>query len=181
MYMFVLMLLSSLLCLWMGIHLLRMRKHDVVLFRLCEVRRELMTILRDRGFNLPKNEYLAARLILSAANSAIQNYNHSKMFLFNCRAFVKYLRIYKEEITSVTKKVPAPKDEEILEISSKFNYAMAKGFLAYTPFIRSEIGLMVLVFLFRFLVRAGVKTLQKQFEDLVWAREHIRCLRESPC
>jgi len=173
MYLTVLMLISSLLCLGMIVNLWQVRKHDIVLFRLCQVRRKSMSLLRDRGFNLAKDDYMALRRMLYAVNTSIAHYSVHKAKLFNLRAFARAVKEYKRSAVAV-EKLAIPKDKEIIDIYRDFNYAMMTGFLAYTPFIKSELGLRFTVILISLLAKAGFASLQQLFDNLMWARDHIQ-------
>lgn len=173
MYFTTLLVLSCLLALWMAFNLLKIRKHDRVLFQFCQLRRDIMDLLRTRGFNLPKNEYLIVRGILGTVNKAIHGYNDHKTSFFNFRSFARFLREFKRN-ASAAERLPAPRDPEVREIASGFEKAMRRGFLTYTPFIRSELGLRLLVILSFLLAKAGLKSVQQIFENLSWAESHIK-------
>ena len=66
--------------------LIAIKKHDRVLFRFCQIRRDLMKDLRDRyDTTLNQQEWQAAKFLLEKLNGVIQHYHSHKTTMFNLR------------------------------------------------------------------------------------------------
>lgn len=107
-----------------------MKKHDCVLFRFCQIRRDIMFILRDEGFKLSKQDYRVLRFLLDITSEMIHNYNQCKITVFNLRWFMSWLKEYRKKAGKVEKlETTNPKINAIRE---RFKVAMLQAFLSYT-------------------------------------------------
>ncbi len=127
----------------------RHEKHDRVLFAFCQIRRDLMKELRERFDSLTPLEYESARFLLDTLNKVIRHYRRHKTSMFNLRKIrreiekdLRHYRAVEERVRRQLAKVPP--DKKIAELYSDFSRAAVTGFLAYTPFILSEIIFRVL-------------------------------------
>lgn len=131
------------------------KKDDHVLFRFCQIRRNLMGELRDRYDSLTPEEFESAKFLSEALNGVIRHYRPHKTMMFNLRTvrrlISKDLRRYKKLQESVQKQLSGiPPDTKIAELYGDFSRASMLAFLSYTPFIIWEI-------LLRFLWAEGVR------------------------
>jgi len=151
------------------IWLLRVRNHDRVLYRFCQVRRDIMTILRDRGFEMTKSDYHALRDLLEAVSDTIHHFNECKSTIFNIRTLSRIIREFRESGRAINK-INIPKDAASAKTFVDFRMAMVMAFLAYTPFFRSEIAARVILgsmaAILRLVGRFGVESGRRFSEDL---------------
>lgn len=82
---YVLIIPAFIMSLFMIVHLLSIKRHDKVLFQLCHIRREVMSLLRDDNFDMPRDDYISLRRLLDALNINIHHYKKHKSLLFNFR------------------------------------------------------------------------------------------------
>ena len=125
-----------------GVWLREIARHDGVLFRFCEIRRSVVRLLFDRHLDgeLSRRDYVDARRLLDVLNHVIGDYDKRKAVMFNFRRFVRALRKY--EKTAGELRLPSPpQDAQIAEFYRQTDIAVLRGFLAYTPLIRSELWL----------------------------------------
>jgi hypothetical protein len=120
------------------VRLARLEKHDRVLFRFCEVRRQLMSLLRETGTDLSRDDYAAARTLLDMLESTIQNYHQTKQVLLNGRRFLRFLDAYSTTAGAV-ERLPAIHDARLREVRVRFARAVFLGYLEYTLLLRSEL------------------------------------------
>ena len=146
-------------------YLLGLRKHDRVLFPFCNIRRELMTLLRDHHQDLSVEDYLYARNMLNALSHTVSIYRDHKSRFFNFRAFLRFLRAYQSSADEIAK-IPRTKHPQLQAMEQQLNWAMFRGFMAYTPFLRSEIVVRVLLAIMTFLGNLGVKFLSRRIDDI---------------
>lgn len=138
-----LIILSLVSLIFMAYHLRVLRKHDTVLYRICQVRRDTIAFLDAEWQTLTKGEYMATRQLLYALNLTINNYKNHKCVLFNIRRLRKYAREY-HKFHNQMNQIDIPLDGPIRELFDKAVYAFLYGFFAYTPLIRSEVALHIL-------------------------------------
>ncbi|WOV91930.1 MAG: hypothetical protein R1F54_04700 [Candidatus Zeuxoniibacter abyssi] len=130
--------------------LIAIKKHDRVLFRFCQIRRDLMKDLRDRyDTTLNQQEWQAAKFLLEKLNGVIQHYHSHKTTMFNLRKVRQMIKSdlqkYKETQQEIKARLPeVPKDTKVYELYGDFARASWQSFFTYTPFIRTEIILRLL-------------------------------------
>jgi len=153
-----LMAVALLANLWMIWRVRKMKRHDGVLYRYCELRRQAMQYLRDEDklSQLPRQDYIALRKMICMMNITIEQYKNHKLVMFNLREFVKYFRAY----ASANKKAAAITiidNKEIEDLRKGLMKALFFGFMTYTPFIRSEIVVRLTIMILSFLAKAGIR------------------------
>src|ERR1051325_11872039 len=72
---------------YMVLKLRALTKHDKVLYSFCDVRRDVMSVLREHAFDLTKEDYIALRDIEEVASDTILDYHNFKIYIFNFRKF----------------------------------------------------------------------------------------------
>lgn len=168
---------SVILCCVIAIRLYRIRKHDKVLYRFCQVRRDIMAYLRTRGFEMSKHDYFAVRDLLEVVSSTIHHFNACKATVFNFRTLNKMAREFRET-GRVVEEIRLPKDPAAVEIFDAYRKAMIGAFLTYTPFMRSEILLRLilaaLIAISSFAARLGCRSWETTPEDLAWVQGQLR-------
>lgn len=133
-------------------HLHALKKHDSVLFRFCQIRRDLMTLLRSEGLELSRADYVFARHILESLNHTIHNYKDHKARFFNFREFSRFLRQYSASAKEL-EALPRTANEALGRIERQTVAAVVEGFLCYTPFLRSETRIRFVLLLLSSLAR----------------------------
>jgi hypothetical protein len=123
-----------------------LRRHDVVLYRFCEVRRELMIYLRKEGLHLSPGDYEFAALLADTLHSTIHNYQHTKKKVFNFRKFLVFFTRFKESVNALNR-VPTTENKELLKVRNAFGNALVEGFMVFTPFFRHELALRAISYL----------------------------------
>lgn len=147
--MFYLLIIPALIMLsFMIIQLYAMKKHDTILFEFCQIRRDLMKILKREDVHNLEEDYIALRKLIEFLNITIHNYDEMKTSIFNIRIFFQYLKQFDKDSKKI-EKIKISRNKEIIEIYSKFSIAMFKAFLAYTPFIKSQFCLYLIIYLLK--------------------------------
>jgi hypothetical protein len=148
-------------------YLYGLRKHDVVLYQFCEVRRQLMRLLRAEGEQMTREDYVYAREILDAVSQTIEIYGDHKSRMFNARWFFRFLKAYRISSKEMAA-LPRTASPKLREIENVYGRAVLSGFLAFTPFFRSELALRFMlsfwVVLATLCAKLGVK----------WARNYAK-------
>lgn len=177
----VLMVICIVLCLRMVLRLKQMRRHDRVLYKMCQVRRDIMALFRERGFELSKHDYFAVRSLLDVVSVTIHNFDECKTTVFN----IRFLSRWAAEMRRRNKEIDTfavPKDDEALRIFNAYRKATVSAFFTYTPFIRSEVFLRLLLFTLAscasFIGRLGVTSFARIAENLFWAKEQVAYCHE---
>lgn len=166
MYFYFLIIPSLVMLTGMLFALYKMTKHDRVLYRFCQIRRETMALLRKRGFSLPENDYLALKQLLHGLDITIHNYNTCKYTVFNYRYLTRKLEELKNETSKF--KAKKAKTREIVQLTDKFRHTMIYAFLSYTPFLRSQWIIKFILLLLKILVKLGVRKFSTLADDLLW-------------
>jgi hypothetical protein len=154
---------------YMLFHLRRLKKHDKVLYRFCQLRRETMSLIRKGNFDLKLEDYIALRQLLEKTSETIHDFNNCKVSLFNIRNYsIQVHRAKSLEETSVER---AP---EIQELTGQYALAMLVAFFTFTPFIKSELVLRGFPFILKVLASISGNYLKgklKKVEEIVaWIR-----------
>jgi hypothetical protein len=158
-------------------HMLRLRKHDRVLFPICQIRRDLVAFVAakyDAG-ELDRDDYIYARLMLNSVNSMISLYREHRMAMFNLRRFVLMLARYRQSAKQLIL-VPRTDTLELRQIEARLNRAMASGFFAYTPWLRTQFGAYIAMRLMALLAGLGLKFFAHRAQDL---RDLLELVKEQ--
>lgn len=130
----------------------KVKTHDQVLFPLCQLRRDIMSFLHENVVEKPgtlsPEEYASVRRLSTTLDDAIHNYNRHKTTMFNLRRMAKYLEQYRNTLKQAAP-LELTDNPKIQELNMRFVLCSAKGFLAYTPLIRSELVLRLLAGAYR--------------------------------
>lgn len=143
----------------MLLYLYRRRRHDKVLFRFCQIRRDLMQLLRDRGSSLSREEYKDARELLNVLSFTIHNYRDQKTKIFDGRKFLRF----RNSAEKIRQAEPSA-DPEIAALYVRTAHALVRGFIAYTPFFASELALRLVLLGAQMLGNLGIRKMRRAFE-----------------
>jgi hypothetical protein len=153
-------------------HLRLMKRHDRVLFRLCDNRRAVMALIREGNYNLPREDYVALRSLLEALNKAIHDYQSWKTSFSFSRAMER-LEIAQRLDEQAAK--DGLRNPEIARVYREFILNIAIGFLAFTPI--SDWLLKASPFIVKVLFSVGRSRIAAKLnslkESVIWARQHI--------
>ena len=127
-----------------------MQKHDRVLFPFCQLRRDIIRFLYknviENTNSLSPAEYKSVCRLLNVLDGIIHNYNQHKTLMFNVRKIAKHLQMYRK-VSKVALEIPD--HPEIREFHKRIHCLLVTAFLAYTPLIRWELALRLIVFAYR--------------------------------
>jgi hypothetical protein len=176
-FIYLALLPAALMNLFMLWHLHKVRKHDVVLYRFCAIRRDIMQLLRLRGESLPTDDYAAVREYLRMLNGFINGYSKHKTTLLNLRVFVAWVRENAAALKAA-KGLPETKDVEIRRLQARARAAVALGFFSYTPFLRSELLLKFATEVASLLGRLGSTYLRMQSQRILTTFGRVQFLQD---
>ena len=152
------------------------QKHDRVLFPFCRLRRDVMSFLYWNFMKdsdpLSSSEYKFIRRLLDVLDATIHNYNQHKTSMFNLRKIAKHLETYRKASETALK---VPDHPEIREFHERIHQLLVVAFLAYTPLIRWELALRLIVFAGRIGYRVGKQeALRREAEYIAEGAEKVR-------
>ena len=126
------------------------KRHDIVLFRFCEIRRQLITLIFDRESSgiMTNDEYRVARQLLVMLNHLISEYYHRRTRMFDFRTFRHFLPDY-EKTADQLESFVLSENQSLRTLYTQTHQALVLAFFAYTPFLRSEFILRFFLFLFQ--------------------------------
>lgn len=127
-------------------YLWRMRRCDDVLFSFRKLRSDTLKLIVGRIDHLGRDEYLAARVLLTAIDASEHAVEIRHPKFFNARAFAKFMREVQASQRCMHA-VPEPASPELRALYARFGVCVLRGFLAYTPFFASEMVAHFLLFL----------------------------------
>ena len=150
-----------------------MQKHDRVLFPFCGLRRDVMhfmymNVIEDTG-SLSPAEHKLIRRLLNVLDSAIRNYNQHKTSMFDVRKIAKHLKVYRK-VSRVAFEVQD--HPQIREFHERTHRLLIAAFLAYTPLIRWELALRLIVFAYPMGKQDGIR--RREAEYVVNSAEKVR-------
>ena len=150
-----------------------MQKHDRVLFPFCQLRRDVMHFLYmnviENTDSLSPSEYKFVRRLLDGLDVTIHNYNQHKTLMFNVRKIAEYLKMYRKVSKAA---LETPDHPEIREFHVRIHRLLVAAFLAYTPLIRWELALCLIVFAYRMGRQDGAR--RREAEYVVKSAEKVR-------
>ena len=152
------------------------QKHDRVLFPFCQLRRDVMRFLYQNSMkdadSLSPSEYRFIRQLLTVLDAAIHNYNQHKTSMFNLRKIAKHLEAYRKASETALK---VPDHPEIQIFHQRIRRLMVEAFLAYTPLIRWELALRLIVLAGRIGYHVGKQeALRREAEYIAESAEKVR-------
>ena len=126
-------------------------KHDRVLFSFSRLQSAVMKeiLARHDAETLTRKQYEAAKFLLDMLDDIARHYDTHKTTMFNLRKMRRMVEQDLERFNEMQRQVDArlaeiPADAKIRGLYVDFARAAADAFLAYTPFIRTEIILRLL-------------------------------------
>ena len=150
-----------------------MQKNDRVLFPFCQLRRDVMHFLYmniiENTDLLSPSEYRFVRQLLNGLDATIHNYNQHKTLMFNVRKIAKHLQMYRKVSKAA---LETPDHPEIREFHVRIHRLLVAAFLAYTPLIRWELALRLIVFAYRMGKQDGAR--RREAEYVVKSAEEVR-------
>lgn len=124
-----------------------MQKHDRVLFPFCQLRRDIIHFMYMNAIentdSLSPVEYKFVHWLLNVLDGTIHNYNQHKTLMFNIRKMAKNLKMYRK-VSKIALEIPD--HPEIREFHERIHRLQVAAFLAYTPLVRWELALHLIVF-----------------------------------
>ena len=160
-------------------YLIGLRKHDDVLFPICQLRRDLLgTMARAMdGEAVSRDDYIYARWMLESLNNVVALYRDYRTRLFNLRAFSRFIQQYRQSAEELSA-TPRTGNRDLQDIEDRINRAIFQGFLSYTPLLRSEILARVLLSAVPLLARIGLNRMARKLEELKSVYGLLRDLTE---
>ena len=153
-----------------------MQKHDRVLFPFCQLRRDVMSFLYRNSMkdadSLSPSEYRFIRQLSTVLDATIHNYNQHKTSMFNLRKIAKHLKTYRKASETELK---VPDHPEIQEFHERIHRLLVVAFLAYTPLIRWELAVRLIVLSGRVGYHVGKQeALRREAEYIAESAEKVR-------
>ncbi len=150
----------------------RLQKHDNVLYDFCQLRRDVMTVMRRDNLQIDKENYMHLNDLLVVLNHNIHYYNEHKKTTFNIENYIKYLREIKKTSNKIEQKVKIV-NGEIRQLYKNYGYVMFYAFFQYTPFIRSKVVFAILLLLYQAItkiVQGSSVKLVRALSYMIWLR-----------
>lgn len=173
MYFYFLMIPVVIMSIYMISRLLEMRKHDQVLYRLCENRREMMAFLRKTGLTLSKDDYFALRELIEITNQTIHNYNDFKSSSFSVGKRIEYGK----DVRRLDGKMQERQEHQlsnptIKSMYSKFGQTMIIALLTFIPW--PKLAIAISPFLFKLLTTIGINYARRLFDYFSWLKRRTQ-------
>lgn len=141
--------------------LYHLRKHDRVLYRFCQVRRELMELLREKGQNMSSRDHDFARHMVASLHSAIHNFKDHKKRMFDFWLIVEAARQFRISVEDL-KSLPTTDNRKLLQVKQKFGRSIVLALIAYTPIV----GFRPMIHIIDFLMWLGARFLADKTQNL---------------
>ena len=149
------------------------QKNDRVLFPFYQLRRDIMHFMYmsviENTDSLSPAEYKFVRRLLNVLDGTIHNYNQHETLMLNIRKIAKHLKMYRQISKDV---LEIPDHPEIREFHGHIHRLQVAAFLAYTPLIRWELTLRLIVFAYRMGKQNGAR--RRKAEYVVRSAEKVR-------
>lgn len=164
MFFYVLVLPTLIASLWIIHRLYKLAKHDTALFRFCDLRREVMGVIRDRGFELPREDYVALRKLMDQTGKVIHDYNNFKEMVFSIKvgvvvkAQVAHIDSAKRFESYVAKKGTVSENVRRLQVA--YLQAVAQAALTFIP--APKLAMLVLTIIIKLISYFATKSIAQQ-------------------
>ncbi|WNZ54917.1 hypothetical protein QT397_18850 [Microbulbifer sp. MKSA007] len=161
--------------------LLEVKKHDQHLFEFCQLRRDTIGYLSDSYTDLSRNDYIALRKINDALSTIIAGYKEHRTVVFNLRLFSEYvnqLKAFEKKAEKISTSNP-----DIQELLNRVHQSIFNAFLAFTPYLKSELAFNVVMKLISLGVNAGANSFKAHLLSLKEAKTLLNTFKKhsSPC
>ncbi|WP_413662627.1 hypothetical protein ACJJIQ_04440 [Microbulbifer sp. ANSA003] len=161
--------------------LLEVKKHDQHLFEFCQLRRDTIGYLSDSYTDLSRNDYIALRKINDALSTIIAGYKEHRTVVFNLRLFSEYvnqLKAFEKKAEKISTSNP-----DIQELLNRVHQSIFNAFLAFTPYLKSELAFNVVMKLISLGVNAGANSFRAHLLSLKEAKTLLNTFKKhsSPC
>ena len=130
----------------------RHEKHDRILFSFSRLQSAVMkeVLARHDSGELTRKQYEASKFLMDMLDDVSRHYDTHKTTMFNLRKMRRMveqdLARYEETNREMRNRLAEiSSDAKIFALYEEFSRAAAQAFLAYTPFIRTEIILRLLL------------------------------------
>jgi len=153
------------------------KKHDGVLFPFCQLRRDVMRYRYEAVMGMhgayPRAEREALRRLSRELDDTIHNYKAHKTVMFDLRKIIKYIQQYRHALKQ-TAPLESTGNAEIEKFHARFACLLARACVAYTPLIRWELALRLMVFAGSFIWRISKMRMQYILRSADTLREYGR-------
>jgi len=156
MYFYILIIPFLLFSFYMITKISTERRHDKILFKFTQLRRDAMAILIRDNFSIQKQKYISLSELVSLLDVTIKSYDDIKISFFTIKNFFSYLRYYEKD-KEMIEEIKIPNDSETVEIYNSFITAMIEALFTYSSFIRSNLCLSILINLLKTVGYLGIK------------------------
>jgi hypothetical protein len=154
-----------------------MRKHDTHLFRFCELRRDCIDLMGKEYQSLSRNDYVALRKLVEVLNVTINKYKNHKTVLFDFRLFTRYLGDLKS-VEARAEKI-STKNSDIRQLIERMQVSVLAAFLAFTPFLKSEILGKVIARILAVATNTGMESLKKNLASVKEANALVKQYKQA--
>lgn len=152
------------------------KKNDEALFEFCQLRRDIISYLREKNTRIPEENYFEVRKLLEILNSDIHNFKKHKKGKFNFNNWITEAKgVYKNVRTAEQKKID--NNEKVEEFYKKYGQTLFGAFLRFTPFFKYKIVLLLLLGISKILAKISgdylKENLRKATKWLSWVKNEV--------
>lgn len=158
-----------LLMVFMIFKLHQIKKHDSVLFRFCQLRRDIMGYLRKDFDSITKSDHNEVRMLLRLLNSTIHDYDEHKKGLFKINKFIVQAKTVYKSVNEAKRK-ESKNNDVIKGFYKDYGKIMLIAYLTYTPFLKSKIIIAVLTAILEFLAKYFNRYIKHHITFLEWLK-----------
>ncbi len=140
-----------------AVELYSIKKHDRILYKYCQLRRNILSLFREQGLKLNEEDNNLLMEISEYVDITIHEFRYMKTEIFNIRNAKKLIN----KSASATKVnnsffMRDTSNKDVLKIQKQLKYCLIDSAIAYTPFLRSQIIYYLLLRIAELLAKLGV-------------------------
>lgn len=156
------------------IKLLSIRRHNVVLFELCNFRREIMLYLREHDQDLTKLDYKKVRELIEANNLLIKVYSEKLPDSYHISTLFKFMSLMAKKAYKVDKRVSSMEitNPKVKELQFKLSYSLRRAVFKSSPKLTLSLILIISLAVSLFKAIFTIKKASKSFYD--WYIELVK-------
>jgi len=150
----------------MAIYLKSLKRQEIVLRKVRQVRRDSMIFLYDNWISMQKDEYIALVDLIRILETSLVKYAECKSTLFNFKKLLLCIKEY-DYLSYKVKRSKISENKEIRKLYSSAFIAYSYGFCLYAPIIKPKISISLSMSFMSISANLGLDRLSCSFHQVI--------------
>ena len=151
-----------------------LKRHDKVLYRFCQFRRELISFTHDKFDTLDDKEKEKISQLVDQTNYIIHEFPSLKRSVFRMKFFSNITFFTKQEFEKVEVLLFQTDNKDLKGLLKKQNLNILYASYSYTPFFVVKFCFILLTVLGNLFVRVGITQMKEALDNVSWYKDVIK-------